>query len=234
MEVSMRGVCVGGAILLCSTVALAQQMAPRVVLGYSYAPFDRACSSWIKVQIPDDVRAEAERRAPEFQAAWDHVAPSYFAAVKKIAHKPFRQREFYGTMTVCRTGLSMSHPFLIFTRPYLVADQIRATGPLSLAQFSQTVLHELLHWYADDYATTTTSAILRKYESELDQTKAHLHVHALMEGVFRDVLGQPEVIEAIKKANQDSEPYRRAWEIVDTEGHERLIAEIRDAQIVKR
>ena len=50
------------------------------------------------------------------------------------------------------------------------------------------------------------------------QTKAHLHVHTLMEGVFRDVLGQPEVIEAIKKANQDSEPYRRAWEIVDAKG----------------
>jgi hypothetical protein len=55
-----------------------------------------------------------------------------------------------------------------------------------------------------------------------------------MESVFRDVLGQPEVIEAIKKANQDDEPYRRAWEIVDAEGHEKLIAEIRDPQVVKR
>jgi hypothetical protein len=186
----------------------------------------------MKSEISDEVRVEAERRAPDFQTAWDRVAPSYFAALKKLARKPFHQLEFHGTLTACPIGGAMSHPLLLTIRAYLVAEQRRSTGPLTLDRFTQVLLHELLHWYADDYATPITSATLRKYDDETAQVKAHIHVHALMQGIFTE-LRKPDVTDSIKKVDQSSEPYRRAWEIVEAEGYGKLIAEIRDTPTTK-
>lgn len=201
---------------------------PKVHLLYP-APqgsvFDRNCTDLLRTEEAVDPRwvEEAARREAEFQRRWDTDGPTYLATVfRRIGH-PFPFGEVQAAMTVCPIA-SMSLPLLINIRGFLAsAGNERPDWFLPLLVF-----HELMHTYTR--AVNAGSALRSKYAAETPLTLNHLHVLALEKYVLT-ALGRSEALRWLDHDYRVEAPagYRRAWEIVNAEGVEAFVAELRAA-----
>ncbi len=105
-----------------------------------------------------------------------------------------------------------------------------------MTKFSATVFHELLHRYVNDRIETLpgkTTPLLTKYRDEPPVVQNHLHVVAIMKAVYAK-LGREKDLEedsAVEQPVKRSAPaIKRAQEIVEKEGAENFISEIRKSR----
>lgn len=202
------------ALLLAAAIAL-----PKIEFLYP-APFgsvfDRNCAA----ASPDDVK-EAIRRNPEFQKLWDNDGPAYLRTAFKEIGKPFPYHEMQMAMTVCPGTSTMSVPLMVNMRQFLSTAK---TAPPH-DDFAEKVFHELMHHYV--HPVMSQSALRRKYSSENPVTLSHLHVMALEKFVLTK-LGKSEELKFLEEEYQGEPRYKRAWEIMNAEGEQTFIKELRD------
>jgi hypothetical protein len=184
--------------------------------------FDRNCAGWLKTKIDPQRVAETARRTAEFQALWDKEGPRYLSATFNEIGVKFPFREMQAVLTVCPVVDSMSTPLLINVTPFLSDAQ----KPLPLWFLSETVFHELMHTYVRQI--NDVSALRKKYQTEPLVTLNHLHVMAL-EKFALTKLGEPERLKYLDQLINTVAPptYKRAWEIVNVEGYEAFVAELK-------
>jgi hypothetical protein len=209
----------------------ASRPAPRVLIDYTPV-FDRVCSQAVGTPTPPGASEEIVTRLEEFRRLWAHSGPRLLETAQAITDQPYGFRETVAAVHVCPGFASMSLPLLINVRLFLRATNGRFVDRPEM--FVDTLFHETLHTYirgilgAGDKAASR-SALLRKYAEETLVTRNHLHLIALQSEVYRRI-GQPEMVDAARAADLPIGPdYVRAWKIVDTEGNQPFVAELRSA-----
>lgn len=195
---------------------------PQIDLVYQAGGtvFDRNCAAVTKSQASPSEVAETAQRTQEFQRRWNAEGPAYVKAALSAVGAPFPYRQMQATLTVC-VG-DMSSPLLISTKAHLST----ATRPAPEWYFAFVVFHEIMHHYARE--VYETSALRKKYASEAVVTLNHLHVVA-MEILALKKAGTPAQLEylADRYRKTPSVGHRRAWEIVNSEGEEAFIQEMK-------
>ena len=183
--------------------------------------FDRNCVGLLKTKIDPRRMAETARRAPEFQALWDKEGPRYLSVTFAEIGVKFPFQEMQAVLTVCPVD-SMSTPLLINVTSFL-SD---APNPQPLWFLSEVVFHELMHTYVRPI--NAVSALRKKYQAEPLVTLNHLHVMAL-EKLALTKLGEPERLKYLDLMINTVAPptYKRAWEIVNAEGYQAFVAELK-------
>ena len=221
------------ALLLLGAGAVAAQRLPKIQLVYTDpngTAFDLGCPGFLRQQVDpgrhkQDI-AETVRRMPEFQARWDKEGTRYLAAAMREVGMRYPYTEVQVTLTVCPTVNPMSAPLLMNVRPYLSS----ANNPMPDWQFARVVFHELMHTYILP-VRRVSELRSKKYAAEPQVTLVHLHVAALEKFVLTK-LGEKDKLRELDEHYRARSPagYRRAWEIVNTEGHEAFIKELKLAR----
>lgn len=219
-------------LLLGAGTVIAERL-PKVRLVYTDpngTPFDLSCPGFLKEQVDpgrhkQDI-AETVRRLPEFQAWWDKEGTRYLATATREIGLPYPYTEVHVTLTVCPAVTPMSAPLFMNVRPHLSSAKM----PLPDWRFAFVVFHELMHTYILP-VRPVSELRNRKYASEAQAILVHLHVAALEKFVLTK-LGETEKLRDLDEQYRTRSPaaYRRAWEIVNTEGHEAFIKELKLAR----
>jgi hypothetical protein len=94
--------------------------------------------------------------------------------------------------------------------------------------FPAYLFHELLHPYVYDLLPFEAASPLKeKYRDEKPLVLAHLHVMAIQKAVYTG-LGRPEVLALLYDVDSRFMPeYQRSWDIVEKEGAEAFVRELR-------
>jgi hypothetical protein len=210
---------------------------------------ERYCATWSPAKPDPAAMAEVTRRLPEFQAAWDREGPALMRETVRLTGQPYRFKEALAALHACPDLSSMSSPMMIAAARYTEAAGggaesglvVRAAKagklpfaklpPRPLADFTATVFHEVQHRYAYDLVSgfpNGMTPIMAKYANEHVVTRNHLHLFAI-EKLVRQKLGSSAVYEAGRQRMRENgyTNYVRAHEIVEAEGAERIVAEIR-------
>ena len=186
-----------------------------------YAPhgniFDRGCKDVVQADIDAAVKVR-----PDLEAEWAREGPQYLNAAFEAIGKPFPYGEMQAYLTVCPGTNAMSSPLFINVRQYLPG----AAHPSPAGDFSEKLFHELMHHYVSAIGMNTP--LRKKYGSEPMVVQAHLHVIALEKLVLMK-LGKTAELKFLEEEYRTSpkESYARAWEIVNQEGYEKFIEELR-------
>jgi len=197
---------------------------PLITLVYP-APygsiFDRTCTARLGVPVEKIWVEETLRRRDEFQRSWDREGTRYLAATLRAVGAPFPYAEMQATLTVC-TDVSLAMPLMVNTRSFL-SD---APAPEDIVMFPRLVFHELMHTYTEP--VNGVSALQQKYAAEGLHVTLHLHVLALEKFVLTK-LGRQRELALLDHDYRELAPpaYRRAWQIVDTEGVAPFLEELR-------
>ena len=215
-----------------SAIAAGQQSRPPEtpavpLVTFAVTPLlDGPCTR-LTSQPPDSAAAaELRARLGEFRTLWDREGAPLLDATVALTGQPFRFRETIAAMHVCSGLSNMSLPLLLAMRRYL------RTAPAgewadSLAIFSAVTFHEILHRHVVDLLGSQPSTPLwKKYAGETPTVRWHLHLMAIEEAVFRR-LGREREFASVRAHNQRWPSYKRAREIVDAEGAEAFLAELR-------
>lgn len=222
------------ALMFCADTTMAQRISyPEVTLEYSPI-FDAPCVEITKQSIEPEAVKELENRLDSFREHWRKDAPKLFGTTVKITGVKFQFRETKAALYLCQGfGYSMSLPLLINMRYFISAIQgERVSG---MPQFSYLVFHETLHRYVSDRIKSlpdSTTPLLTKYRGEPLPVRNHLHLFSIMNEVYRKLDRQKDLdaVIAFEQTLKTAPILKRAREIVDKEGAEAFIREIRQSR----
>jgi hypothetical protein len=227
----------GAAVLLAITLlagltgcprnrpAAARPALPQIDFVYP-APdgtiFDIACEQWTDRPTDSARRQQVLDKLPEMRAEWEHDGPALLALAMDATGTGFPHQQMQATLTVC-LDTPMAMPLLIAVGRYLPGSDVVPSH-----DFALLVFHELMHHHV--MPLTERSALRAKYAGENLQVLDHLHVLALEQYVLTQ-LGRHQAYAQLQHAyaRNPASPYKRAWEIVEAEGAEAFIAELRRA-----
>jgi hypothetical protein len=190
--------------------------------------------------------AELDRRLPEFTNIWEAEGPRLLAESARLTQMPYRFAESVATLHACPDMPSPSAPLAIAAARYTVAagggaesglvsklkpgDAVPKLPPQPLSDFVYTVWHEATHRYVQDIvdARGGTTPLLAKYAAEPRVVLHHLHLLALERLVWRAIGREAE---SRRREQEDlAKGYKlnvRAWSIVEQEGPEAFLRELR-------
>jgi hypothetical protein len=202
---------------------------PRVELVHADLTFDRVFGPRLNAEIDPSWAQEIRAKTRSFQQFWDQEAPLLLGTTVAEIGTPFRNRDATAVLTLCPIP-SMSVPLLLNVRRFL--DGPTQGNPQPMFLFSGLVFHELLHPYIGRY-DRLESRLVEKYSGEPLVVLTHLHLTALMKGVYLKLGRADQLREIVARDSAAEDPaYRRAWQIVnDIEGHEAFVIELKSAQL---
>lgn len=241
------------ALLLAAAAATAPvPPVPEVSFNHS-GLIERYCATSSADKPDDAVLAEIDARVDEFRQAWAASGPRLMAANVALTGRPYGFRETMATLHGCRDMPSYSAPLLIavsaFTRAGAALPAVGVKGlerngtgaggavagtVAPMSGFTYLVWHESTHRYIGDILDRlpgATTPLLRKYAAEDGVTLSHVHLFALEKLVYRRLGLQREYEERVLRVK--ARAFRsavRALEIVDSEGAEAFVEELRDTQ----
>jgi hypothetical protein len=178
--------------------------------------------------------AELRERLPAWRAAWDKDGPPLLAELRRTVGKPYKFRESIAVLHTCEGLNSISYPLILNARKSLTGGIYG--GRIDL--FVDDVFHELTHRYIrdilgnDDRLPFKETPMMLKYQAEAPFVRTHLHLYALQKAIYlRLGLVDTWNAEVSNKRGRPAEvaPYIRALDIVDAEGSDVFIAELKNA-----
>ena len=231
----MLDACMKAALLLVVfCVRAPSQSVPRVTLIYTEpdgSAFDLACLGFLKTSVdPDEHKrniAETVRRLPDLQRLWDNDGMLFLKTAMREVGLAYPHGEVQANLTACPgVPIGISAPLLVNVRPFLST----ATARLPDSHFSLILFHELMHTYILP-VRSRSELRSKKYASEPPGVRVHLHVMAL-EKFALTKLGREQLLKDLDDRHRNvaaPAAYKRAWEIVASEGHEAFIRELKQA-----
>jgi hypothetical protein len=196
---------------------------PKLFFRYSRL-FDANCPA--DKPIDPAWAQEAQAREAEFAAIWARESQILFGAIVSEFGKGFSRKEFTATLSVCPAWLSYSDPLVLNVRRYLKSFMKERPVLPDLA-FVDLVFHEMLHtWMVDNLSRS--SPLSQKYKEEPIAVRAHIHLMAMQIHIYTK-LGRKAELEWIQETySKIGGAYARAWSIVQLEGYENFINELRN------
>jgi hypothetical protein len=221
-------------------------VAPRVVFYQTGLP-ERYCER-VSPGKPDPAAvAEIRARLPEFRRAWEENGAPLLAAVVRVTGHPFHFSETLAVLHACPDMENWSAPLVIAAARYTRAFGGAESGPVqkaiasgqpipklppqSMDTFIYVVWHELMHRYVqelqDDLPGGSTP-LQRKYWSEGEVVRGHIHLYAAEKVIWHQLGRDSEYVErAVQAKASGYKGHYRAIEIVDAEGAETILSELR-------
>ena len=191
---------------------------PKVTLKYGET-FDWVCSNKTGYEVKPEWVSELSSRFHEFQTEWNSNGQILLEKSAEIVGKSFQQNDFIVNLTLCNFP-SMSSPLLINTRYALKSFTKK---PIAVHVSISIIHHEILHVYLENQIPTD-SRLLSKYSGEHPRIKSHIH---LQKATYLYLGWTDKLKEVIAKDySLPGGYYKKAWEIVDTEGHKVFVEEL--------
>ena len=224
---------IGCLLLAVSGTPLFSSPSPNIPeLFFEYGQlFDvGVCSNTESKPISAAMIDELDASLPKISMTWKQDGEALLTTTTQLFNIPFSRKELSVNFILCDTRFTgMSYPLLIKIRNFLKSAN---DNPLSGSYLNMVVYHELLHRYIykDIPDISEASELLKKYESESNTVKAHLHLLAIQKYVYHVLNRDYEFEEHIKTMldNAWSPAYQRAWDIVNEEGHMAFVNELLD------
>lgn len=235
------------ALLALASVSPANPGVPAVTFAHP-GVIELYCQQVSPAKPDPRVLAEIDARIGEFETAWAKDGPRLMAQTERVVGRPYQFQETLATLHGCPDLPTMGVPLLInvvrFTHAYVASSSTpsrvgvfglrpphgpRAERPMS--EFVHDTWNEINRRYIRTIrraAPGGTTPLLRKYAGESLITQRNLHVVAVDE-VVSERLGlktQFEQREALLKS-RGAKDLARAYDIVQTEGAEKFVAELR-------
>lgn len=112
--------------------------------------------------------------------------------------------------------------------PLIISARVRDKTFLSL--LTHEILHRLL---TDNTKKIDVKTIWEKMFPDVSERKIRNHIvlHAIHKELLLSVLKDEEELERMVAFNQKSEPYKKAWDIVEEKGHKSIIDEFKSFYI---
>lgn len=221
-------------LFFLSSSAFAGNGYPQVFFSYSWLYDDVTCPKIVvdgkeENQVKLAWMDELEERTPQFQKAWDEQSVLLFETLFKRFSGRFSRKEVTGTFSLCpaKGFPSYSDPLILKMGIYLKSFRgNRSVFPVE--DFVELVFHELLHTWVHENLKRSESPMLKKYAVEKAAVRAHLHLMALQKYVYQQS-GRLDLLKMIEE-NYPQMPaaYVRAWEIVNLEGDEAFLKELKE------
>lgn len=225
----MQKTVLGAIALLISTFGLAE--GPAVKYRYS-GVFDRWCTATNGTEVPDTKQQQLMGKVDSLQAEWDKLGPKLLATTEDLIGRPFQRREVTATLFLCGRTPSMSLPLLINGNWFVDGER-----QLPSEMATHIVFHELLHIYiGDNFCGSSNpcdfmrdSPLRKKHEAEGEHFLVlnHFHLMAIQKLVYLELGLEEDLASVIENDNLLARgQYKRAWEIVNEEGHLAFVAEL--------
>ena len=207
--------------------------APKITIDYPGVIEFNCKALGLKTGDPSMV-AELRERLPAWRAAWDKDGPRLLAELRRTVGKPFKFQESIAILQTCEGLHSTSYPLILEARKSLTGGHYGGRVDL----FVNDLFHELTHRYIRDILGDgdrlpfKETPMMLKYQAEAPFVRTHLHLYALHKLIYQR-LGLVDTWNA-EVANKRGRPaqaaqYIRALDIVDAEGPDIFIAELKNA-----
>jgi len=226
------------AVLIFSADSVVAQRASFPEVTFDYKPvFDTPCAALTKQPIEPEAVKELESRLDSLRGQWRREAPQLFGRTVKLTGVKFQFKETVAALSLCPDFPSTSLPLIINVRYFLTA--IHGERADSITRFSFLVFHESIHRYVNDCIKPLpdkTTPLLTKYRDEPLPVRSHLHLISIMNEVYRSLGREKDLADLI--AFEQNMKYltilKRAREIVDKEGAQTFINELRHSRQSKK
>lgn len=194
-------------------------MIPKVKFNYSW-PYEKTWEEYAK-KYPKKVMGRNPgtlgiiQFIGEIEPLWKKEECRILKEISKIAGLKWKNREI-----TC----------------YIVGECIPMSDPLTMPVirkypnwFIDVLTHELIHRIFNDNNLEEKDLFEKlypKYKKEDISTRNHVLIHAIHKQIYLIFFGEIRLKEDIRLSSR-SKPYARAWEIVEKEGHEKIIEKLR-------
>ncbi len=195
---------------------------PEIRIQYSRLldPFFR---SLFELELEKDIQPEgvtynnAEtilNNIKEYKISWHERAPVLTYMQETL------QLDFYQTtidvFVVGRIKNAISSPMII-------------SSTKTPDEFVDILTHELLHRLISDskQKIPAKDILLKLFPTETMLCRNHVVVHAVLKKIYLEFLKVPQRLAIVKEHDKKSPDYLRAWEIVDEQGEDDIIAKFR-------
>ncbi len=162
------------------------------------------------IKQPDYIEPTIEEfleKKEEGEEKWKEIEDLFFNKTKEYFGLDY-QRDILDVYIVRGARMSMSKPLIV---------RWKANPKL----FVYELMHELLH------VLLVGNKVRPGYTAENPSARGHIHLYSFIEKFYKEVLKDEEMLSEIK-ALANAEDYKRAWEIVETEGSDKLLKELRE------
>jgi hypothetical protein len=197
---------------------------PALELVLSPALDTRVCQL-ANLTVPDAWFVKAHEVLPSFQLEWNQTGAPLLVETVNLVGQSFRKKEELVTLTLCPRLVGLGTPLMIPFYPFV--DAPPAHTLLDPKVLHAYVFHEALHRYVNERLRGRSSALLNKYMNEPELTRVHLHLMAIQQSVFLR-LGREDQLRALRAVDEQYSPeYSRAWVLVNLEGADAFVQELR-------
>jgi hypothetical protein len=185
-------------------------MIPKLKIVYS-GIYDEMLHAYHRKSYTKQARIAGERYARALQRKCDRIMPRAFQTMASISGLRWRERVIWGYVVRYLRHPGISHPLTLRMNQ-------NWQGQIEL------LIHELAHQLIVqnlDKSRFKQSWIWRKYKNENPRTLWHIPVHAILKLTLSKLFGTKATARHIAKYKLAD--YKRAWQIVEIEGAEKLI-----------
>lgn len=189
---------------------------PKIFFRYS-SIYNQHFREFIKLKYPqDEISFPTDEKIinyiEEIGNTWGKIEQSVLSEMSQV------------------TGLGWSKTFITC---YVVGDCVPFSEPLTLKifdnkdRFIDTLIHELIHQLFAQHGNGKKMELVFKkineaYKNETKKTKLHVLVHAVQTHLYKKLFNEERLKKDIEISNK-FEDYKRAWDIVNTDGYENIL-----------
>lgn len=211
-------------------------VSPRITFRYDSRIDQYFCPVARSLRVPmnsipvdvsfDRLRQDLTTELPRLQKLWDEQGPVLLKAASEMLHSKFSYEQDETLLFFCPSFPSWAKPRMISVWQYM--PSVPAENRWQNVEFVDVVFHEHLHMLINRLlGWKLKSPILEKYKNEALFTKIHLHLYAVQKSVYLN-LGMNREWQLIRGRNSTFPPqYRRSVEIVEQEGTQAFVDELR-------
>lgn len=200
---------------------------PQLFFEYGQV-FDRLCPADPNRPITPVMKEELRKKISDFQKIWDKESLPLMNSLVDLFGKGFGRKEETVSLVLCGLMPPMSHPLMFRIRDYLWSS---STSIMPDFYFVSEVFHEMLHRYMTTNFPYDPSAPLlaleKKYEKEDGGVQSHIYLLAVQKFIYEKLGKQSELKKIIEWDSGHAPSYKRAWDIVNAEGSEKFIQDLK-------
>ncbi|MGZ3771765.1 MAG: hypothetical protein ACXVCP_19465 [Bdellovibrio sp.] len=190
--------------------------------GFEYSKIDQEEDSE-KLKLSWSI--ELKKRVPDFQKQWDEDSQALFKVLVTEFKKDFSRSEYTASLSACAPAPSMPDPLVLNVSRYLRAYRA-PKEPKDMKFFVDIPFHELLHLWLFEHFPQDTPLKL-KYKNEKIGVVSHIHLFA-MESLIYEKANKLDIWKEVHDFHmRQGGIHGRAMEILDKEGRERILSELK-------
>ena len=171
-------------------------------------------------------KADLQLELPKLQKLWDIKGPRLLKKAAELLNTSYGYRLDETGLFLCSNIPSWAKPRIISVWQYMPSTPEKLRW--KELEFVDVIFHEHLHMLVNrQLGWKLKSKILDKYASEALFAKIHIHLYALQKQTYLELGLDSEWQQIVARSKTFTPSYQRAVEIVEQEGAEALVQEMK-------